>query len=64
MPFYIAQSGKDDLVDPQVEEVFAQFLPNTKLDYHYFPGLTHVITVNRDRRAFEDSVIHFIRQSS
>lgn len=59
-PFYIAQSGKDELIDPDDVYELQEELIEAKIDFHWFPDNTHVITVNRDRVDFENSVIRFL----
>lgn len=59
-PFYIAQSGEDELIDPEDAYHLQDSLVNAQISYHYFPHNTHSITTNRDRKAFDQSVLDFI----
>ena len=61
-PFYICQSGSDELIDEQEAFDLKNELSNAQVSFHYFPDNTHVITVNKDREAFEASVVDFIDQ--
>lgn len=62
--FYIAQSAKDELIDPDDAYELQDELINAKIDFHWFSENTHVITVNRDRVDFENSVIRFIADNT
>lgn len=62
VPYYLASSGKDELIDPANGEALRQALLNTQVDYHYFPEATHVITVGKNRDSFEDSVLAFLEK--
>lgn len=63
-PFYIAQSAKDELIDTDDVYELQDELINAKIDFHWFPENTHVITVNRDRVDFENSVISFLADNT
>lgn len=63
VPFYIAQSGEDELINSEDAYELSDMLVNAKVDFHWFPHNTHVITVDRQREAFEDSVIEFIERT-
>ncbi len=60
LPIYIAQSGKDEMIDFSGIYDTLDSLTNARIVYNYFPDNTHVITVNRNREDFEDSLIKFI----
>ena len=62
VPFYIAQSGADELIDPQDAYRLQDHLVNARIDFHYFPENTHTIPTNRDRQAFDQSVLNFVKQ--
>ncbi len=59
-PFYMAQSGQDELIDPESSYDFQDALENAHIEFHWFPENTHVITINDDRQDFENSLDHFI----
>lgn len=59
-PFFIAQSGKDEMIEDQDAVRLREALVNSTVDFQWFPNNTHVITVNRDREDFEQAFIHFI----
>lgn len=63
-PFYIAQSGKDELIDADDVYELQDELSNAKINFNWFPENTHVITVNRDRVDFENSVINFLADNT
>lgn len=62
-PFYIAQSGKDEMIISSDAERLKEALINATVDLHWFPNNTHVITVNRNREEFEASLLAFIENN-
>lgn len=60
VPFYIAQSGKDELIPSDSGEKLMQRLHFTSVDYRFFPEATHVITVGAYRNVFFETVYDFI----
>lgn len=58
--FFIAQSSQDEMIDPEAAVLLKEALIHAQVDFHQFPHNTHVITVNRDRQAFEEALIRFI----
>ncbi|MGX7109367.1 alpha/beta hydrolase [Facklamia miroungae] len=62
VPFYIAQSGEDELIDPEDSYLLQDYLVNARIDFHYFPHNTHSIPTNRDRKEFDRSVLDFVKQ--
>lgn len=59
-PFFIAQSGQDEMIEGNDALKLQDALINAKVDFNWFPNNTHVITVNRDREDFENALIDFI----
>lgn len=62
LPMYIAQSGQDELIAADDVYEFQDVLVNARIDFHWFEENTHVITVNRQRSEFEQSVLNFIEE--
>lgn len=63
VPYYIASSGKDELIDSKNGAVLRDALnPYTEVDYNDFPEMTHVITVGANREPFEASVEAFLEK--
>lgn len=62
-PFYIAQSLQDELINIKDAHLLHYKLRNAQVDYNEFPDNTHVITTNRKRKEFEDSLIKFLQNS-
>lgn len=60
VPYYIASSGKDELIDYMNGRVLRDAITNAKVDFHFFPESTHVITVGAKRYDFEETVIDFL----
>lgn len=64
VPYFIAQSGKDEMIDPEDVNYLLEELPADITDYHYYPDNTHVITVNRNREKFEEDLFNFIDENA
>lgn len=62
LPFYIAQSGQDEMIFPSDAYHLLSAMTNTEVVFNWFPNNTHVITVNREREHFERSLIEFIER--
>lgn len=63
-PFYIAQSGQDQLIEADDVFELQEALVNARIDFNWFADNTHVITVDRQRSEFEQSVLHFIEENT
>ncbi|MDO4432116.1 MAG: alpha/beta fold hydrolase [Aerococcaceae bacterium] len=62
-PYYIAQSAQDELIDADDAYDLQNALENADfIDFNWFIDNTHVITVNSNRKAFEESVQQFIEK--
>lgn len=59
-PFYIAQAGEDELIDPMVSVELKEKLIGAHVTFHWFEESTHVITIGKDRLAFQESVFEFL----
>lgn len=59
--YFIAQSQKDEMIDPASAELLREALIHAEVDFHSFPFNTHVITVNRERQDFETALLNFIQ---
>ncbi|PMC78930.1 esterase [Aerococcus viridans] len=60
VPFYIAASGKDELVDPTAGGQLADTITTAPVHLSTFNSATHVITVGKYHHEFEDTVIEFL----
>lgn len=60
VPFYIAASGQDELVDPTAGEQFADAITTAPVHLNTFNSATHVITVGKFHHEFEDTVIEYL----
>lgn len=63
-PIFLAQAGKDTLIDPQVVFDAAQRLKQTRLTLQWYPESGHVITVGVNRKELERDVLAFIETLS
>lgn len=61
VPFYIAASGQDELVDPTAGEQFADAIQTVPVSLNSFLSATHVITVGKYHQEFEDTVIDYLK---
>lgn len=59
-PFFLAQSGKDEMIDPKGALKTAEKLTNTKFTLKWYPKSGHVITVGVDRHQLERDVADFL----
>lgn len=61
-PFFIAQGGKDEMIDPQAGKQLADRLQaqGTPVDYHYYPTATHLLTVNTAHRQLFNDVKQYL----
>lgn len=59
-PVFIAQSGQDKLINPQIAVKFKEELVKAKIDFNWYEKSEHVITVGVDRRALEKDLLHFL----
>lgn len=62
-PFFIAQGGKDEMIDPQSGEQLRTRLQaqGTPVDYHYYPNATHLLTVNSAHRQLFADVEQYLQ---
>lgn len=63
-PFFIAQGGKDEMIDPQSGQQLARRLTaqGTPVDYHFYPGATHLLTVNTAHRQLFTDVLKYLQK--
>ena len=61
-PFFIAQGGADEMIDPRSGTTLRDKLQaqGTPVDYHYYPTATHLLTVNSAHRQLFSDVEHFL----
>lgn len=62
VPFFIAQGGADEMIDPENGNAFKQRLIelNKEVEFHFYPDATHVLTVNSAHRELESDVRKFL----
>lgn len=62
-PFFIAQGGKDEMIDSASGEQLAQQLraQGTPVDYHFYPTATHLLTVNSAHRQLFADVTNYLQ---
>lgn len=62
-PFFIAQAGQDELVDPQIAISFRKSLKKASIvDFHWYENSKHAVTVGVDRKALQTDVSNFLKQ--
>lgn len=63
-PVFLAQAGKDDMIDPQSVYLTAARLTNTTGQIYWYPESGHVMTVGRDHQQLEQDVLTFLNTLS
>ncbi len=63
-PVFLAQAGKDRMIDPLTVFETAKGLPHTKVTLQWYPESGHVVTVDKERKEFEKDVLAFIESLS
>lgn len=61
-PYYIAQAEQDELINPRSGELLAAKIHNAPVTFHSFDKSTHVITVAKQHKEFEQTLINFLDQ--
>ena len=63
-PFFIAQGGRDEMIDPQSGAQLADRLraQGTTVDYHFYPDATHLLTVNTAHRQLFADVLDYLQK--
>lgn len=62
LPFYIAQAGQDELINPKSGTMLEMELHNTPTTLHSFPEATHVITISDVFVEFQDTLVDFVNR--
>lgn len=63
-PFFIAQGGKDEMIDPQSGAQLRDRLKaqKTPVDYHFYPNASHLLTVNSAHRQLFNDVEQYLKK--
>ena len=63
-PFFIAQGGRDEMIDSQSGAQLADRLraQGTPVDYHFYPNATHLLTVNTAHRQLFSDVNNYLQR--
>lgn len=59
-PVYLAQGGKDKMIDPETAYETLRALKKSDVSFHWFANSGHVITVSEEHQQFENTVGQFI----
>ncbi|WP_461240471.1 alpha/beta hydrolase [Paucilactobacillus sp. N302-9] len=61
-PFFIGQGGADEMISSDSGERLKQTLEQNGqvVDYHFYEGASHVITVNKAHRQLEEDVANYL----
>lgn len=59
-PIFLAQAGRDEMIDPKGVFQIAELLTNTQFTLQWYPESTHVITVGEARKQLEQDVATFL----
>ena len=62
-PFFIAQGGRDEMIDPNSGGQLADRLraQRTPVDYHFYPNAIHLLTVNTAHRQLFSDVLDYLQ---
>lgn len=60
VPIFMAQAGKDEMVDAMGVYKTAQTLAQTRFTLNWYPNSGHVITVGPDHKQLEQDVVNFL----
>lgn len=65
VPFFIAQGGADEVIDPKSGEKLRDRLEQLgkKVDFHFYPKASHVLTVNAAHRQLTADVKNYLKQT-
>lgn len=64
VPVFMAQAGKDEMIDASGVHKTAAALQNTRYTLNWYPHSGHVITVGPDHKQLEQEVLHFLETLS
>lgn len=62
--FFIAQAGKDELIDANAAYQLKEALTNAAVTFHWYENSSHVITVGKTHHELEKDVLAFLNQLS
>ncbi|MEI5992929.1 alpha/beta hydrolase [Candidatus Enterococcus mansonii] len=60
VPVFMAQAGKDEMIDPQGVYKTAKALQQTRYTLKWYPNSGHVLTVGSDHKQLEQDVLNFL----
>lgn len=61
-PVFIGQAGADEMIDASRAVALRQALVHADVDYHWYAGASHVITVNDAHQQLETDIIEFMKK--
>lgn len=61
-PIFIAQGGKDTMIDPTIALEYRDQLVNADVSFHWYEDAAHFITVGRSGKAVQEDLIPFVNQ--
>lgn len=64
VPFFMAQAGKDEMIDASGIYKTAEALEGTRYTLNWYPNSGHVITVGPDHKQLEQDVLDFLETLS
>lgn len=60
VPVFLAQGGRDEMIDPKTVFKTAQGLSRTRFTLQWYPKSGHVVTVDQERKRLEQDVADFL----
>lgn len=59
LPFYIAQSGQDQIISPDSGQRLLPYLSHVTISFHHFPKATHLVTLGKSLPGLQKTLIDF-----
>ncbi|MCD2256876.1 alpha/beta hydrolase [Agrilactobacillus fermenti] len=63
-PFFIGQSGQDEMIDAQGAYQLRAALKQATVDFHWYENASHVLTVGPAHKQLQLDVLHFIQKTN
>lgn len=61
-PVFIAQGGKDSVINPETARQTQTHLQNAPTDFHWYPDADHILTVDPAHKQLEADMIAFLNR--
>lgn len=61
-PVFIAQGGKDELINSHIAYELKEAFTNAEVDFHWYENSPHSVTVGPDRKELEQDLLNFLTE--